>query len=274
MNVDLIILLMGVVVVAMMLAVVLAQSRLSKEEPQEVEEPVEDKIYVELGFEPEEEPETVSPEPVDDSMEFNLEPTEPAYEPMEELPSLEHEDVFYDSSFEASEPVIIEAPKMAIEEPEPVRVEEPVKPMFEAGYEPSEPVVIEAPEMVVIEEPETIEFETEKSPMFEIPYQESESVVIETERMILEPEETTESMPEEVVEPAPVEETEPEEEQVVEEAPLPEVEAIEAPKMRKPIIDESDPSINLDIGVKSCPHCGSEVPDTIYCINCGKSLDP
>ena len=275
MNVDLILLLMGVVVVAMILAVVIAQSRLSKEEPQEVEEPVDDKIYVELGFEPEEETETVSPE-LDDSAEFNLEPIEP----VEELPQLEPEEVLFEESFEASEPVIIEAPKMTIEEPEPVRVEEPVKPMFEASYEPSEPVVIEAPEMVVIEEPETVEFETEKSPMFEIPYQESEPVVIETERMILEPEETTESMPEEVVEPAPVEETEPDEEQVVEEAPLPEVEAIEAPKprknrkMRKPIIDESDPSINLDIGVKSCPHCGSEVPDTVYCINCGKSLDP
>ena len=45
-------------------------------------------------------------------------------------------------------------------------------------------------------------------------------------------------------------------------------------KERKPIIDESDPDLNMDMGVKSCPHCGSEVPDTIYCINCGKSLDP
>ncbi len=279
MNVDLILLLMGVVVVAMILAMVIVQSRLSKEEPQEVEEPVDDKIYVELGFEPEEETETVSPE-LDDSVEFNLEPIEPAYESVEELPQLEPEEVLFEESLEASKSVIIEAPKMAIEEPEPVRVEEPVKPMFEASYEPSEPVVIEAPEMVVIEEPETVEFETEKGPMFEIPYQESEPVVIETERMILEPEETTESRPEEVVEPAPVEEPEPEEEHVVEEAPLPEVEAIEAPKprknrkKRKPIIDESDPSINLDIGVKSCPNWGSEVPDTTYCINCGKTLDP
>lgn len=296
---------MGAMVAAMLLAVMIVQSRLSNGTPGEVEEPVDDKIYVELGFEPEEESETVSPEPVNDSVEFNLDSIEPAHEPVEEQTSLEHEEVFYDSSFEASEPVIIETPNIIIEEPEQVQVEEPIKPMFEASYEPSEPVVIEAPEMVVIEEPETVEVSAEEGPMFEISYEESMPVVIETESMILEPEETPESTPEEVVDHELVEELEPEtsdeppeleEEQVVEEAPLPEeepsepeqlieetpevVEAIEAPKpkkrrkMRKPIIDESDPDINLDMGVKSCPHCGSEVPDTIYCINCGKSLDP
>jgi hypothetical protein len=280
---------MGVMVAAMILAVMIVQSRLSKGRPAEAEEPVDDKVYVELGFETEEAPEEVPPEPVDDSVEFDLALIEPAYEAVDDLPKLEPEEVFFGESFETSEPVVIETPMIIMEEP----VDEPGKPLFEASYEPAEPVVIEAPEMVVIEEPKIVEFETEEGPMFEIEYQESEPVVIETERMILEPEED--------VEPAPVEESEvldevpePEEEQVVEETEvieepsIPEVEpaepetpeVIETPKprkrrrLRKPIIDESAPDINLDMGIKSCPHCSSEVPDTIYCINCGKSLDP
>jgi len=294
---------MGVMVAAMIAAVVIVQSRLSRREPVEDEEPVDDKVFVELGFEPEEEPETVSPEPVGDSVEFDLEPIEPDYEAVEELPSLEHDEVFYDSSFESSDPVIIETSPVIVEEPEPVREEEPVKSMFEASYEPSEPVVIEAPEVIIIKEPEMAESATEEGPLFERSYQESEPVVIETERFILEPEEVIELT--QVEEPEPVEEPETDEEQVVEEpevveeSTLPEVEPeplvedapevteepevveeIEAPKprkrrkMRKPIIDESDPEINLDMGVKKCPHCNSEVPDTIYCISCGKSLDP
>ena len=51
MNEDLVLLLMGVVVVAMILAVVIVQSRLSRVKPREVEDPIDDKIYVELGFE-------------------------------------------------------------------------------------------------------------------------------------------------------------------------------------------------------------------------------
>ncbi|MCK5669787.1 hypothetical protein KAI10_00245 [Candidatus Bathyarchaeota archaeon] len=305
MNEDLVLLLMGVMVAAMILAVMIVQSRLSKGRPEESEEPADDKVYVELGFEPEEEPEEAPPEPVDDSVEFDLAPIEPAYEAVDDLPQLEPEEVFFGESFEASEPVVIETPMIIMENPEPV--EEPVKPLFEASYEPAEPVVIEAPEMVVIEEPKTVEFETGEGPMFEIAYQESEPVVIETERMILEPEEDVEPAP--VEEPELLDETpEPEEApvveeiEVIEEEPLPEiepvelepivvetpeiaeepevVEGVEAPKprtrrrLRKPIIDESDPAINLDMGIKSCPHCGSEVPDTIYCINCGKSLDP
>jgi len=282
---------MGVMVAAMILAVMIVQSRLSKGRSAEAEELVEDKVYIELGFEPEEEPKEVTPEPVDDSVEFDLAPIESAYEAVEDLPQLEPEEVFFGESFEASEPVVIETPMIFMEESEPG--EEPRKPLFEASYDPEEPVVIETPEMVVIEEPKTVEFETEEGPMFEISYQESEQVVIETERMILEPEEDVEPTP--VEEPEVLDEVpEPEEEQIVEETkvieepPIPEVEpaepetpeVIEASKprkrrrLRKPIIDESDPDINLDMGIKSCPHCGSEVPDTIYCINCGKSLDP
>jgi len=304
-NEDLVLLLMGVMVAAMILAVMIVQSRLSKGRPAEAEEPVDDKIYVELGFEPEEEPEEIPPEPVDDSVEFDLAPIEPAYEAVDDLPKLEPEEVFFGESFEASEPVVIETPMIIMEEPDPV--DEPVKPLFEASYEPSEPVVIEAPEMVVIEESRTVEFETEEGPLFEIEYQESEPVVIETERMILEPEEDVEPAPVEKPEvpdevPETAEEPVVEEIEVIEEETLSEiepvelepivvetpeiseeteaVEVVESPepvkrrRLRKPIIDESDPDINLDMGVKSCPHCGSEVPDTIYCINCGKSLDP
>jgi hypothetical protein len=293
-NEDLVLLLMGVMVAAMILAVMIVQSRLSKGRPAEAEEPVDDKVYVELGFEPEEEPEEVPPEPVDDSVEFDLAPIEPAYEAVDDPPQLEPEEVFFGESFEAAEPVVIETPMIIMEEPEPV--EETGKPLIEASYEPAEPVVIEAPEMVIIEEPKTVEFETEEGPMFEIEYQESEPVVIETERMILEPEEAVEPTPveePEVLDEAPEPEEEPvvEEIEVIPETLLPEVEPaepetlvektpeVEAPKprkrrrLRKPIIDESDPDINLDMGIKSCPHCSSEVPDTIYCINCGKSLD-
>ena len=314
---------MGVVVVAMLIAVVIVQSRLSRSKPEVIEEPEEEKIYVELGFEPVKVLETVILEPANEStVEFDLEPIEPAYELVEDLTSLEPEEGF----IEASEPVIIETPKIIVEEPEPEPEPEPemepVKPMFEASYEPSEPVVIESPEMVVIEEPETVEFDTDREgPLFDVSYEESKPVVIETESMILDPEEVVESEPEVDMEFAPEEDPEPEPEmpeeipdpeevvesepEVVEEVPVPEIEEEpsepellvhetievaeeperveeenEAPELRqlrrerKPIIDESDPDINMDMGVKSCPHCGSEVPDTIYCINCGKSLDP
>jgi hypothetical protein len=44
-------------------------------------------------------------------------------------------------------------------------------------------------------------------------------------------------------------------------------------RVRKPVIDESDPDLKIDLGVETCPHCGSKVPNTIYCIYCGKSLE-
>jgi hypothetical protein len=44
-------------------------------------------------------------------------------------------------------------------------------------------------------------------------------------------------------------------------------------QVRKPVIDESDPDLKIDLGVETCPHCGSKVPNTIYCIYCGKSLE-
>ena len=320
---DLILLMMGVVVAALLLTVVIVQSRLSRSKPEVIEEPEEEKIFVELGFEPEEVLETEILEPANESTgEFEQDPIESAYEPFEELPSLEPEKVF----IEASESVIIETPKMIVEdhepEPEPEPEEEPIKPMFEARYEPSEPVVIESPEMVVIEEPETVEFDTDREgPLFDVSYEESKPVVIETDSMILKPEEVVESEPEVDMELAPVEDPEPkpdvteetpepeeehvlepvDEPEVVEEIPEPEIveeplepeplieeikEVSDEPEIfevsqprqlrseRKPIIDESDPDINMDIGIKSCPHCDSEVPDTIYCINCGKSLDP
>jgi hypothetical protein len=45
-------------------------------------------------------------------------------------------------------------------------------------------------------------------------------------------------------------------------------------RIRKPVIDENDENIKVDLGIETCPHCGSKVPDTIYCINCGKPLNP
>ena len=69
---------------------------------------------------------------------------------------------------------------------------------------------------------------------------------------------------------------EPDTEEEPEELILPEetLETRSRNRIRKPIIDESDPEINMSLGVEKCPHCGSKVPNTIYCINCGKALDP
>jgi hypothetical protein len=55
-----------------------------------------------------------------------------------------------------------------------------------------------------------------------------------------------------------------------------ETEILEPPpsrRVRRPVIDESDPDLKIDLGVETCPHCGSKVPNTIYCIYCGKSLE-
>ena len=212
---DLILLLMGVVVAAMLMAVVLVQSRLSGSKPKVIEEPEEEKIYVEMGFEPEDELETDIPEPaMESTVEFDLESLEPAIELEEDLTTLEPEEVF----IEAPEPVIIETPMIIVEdpepEPEPEPEMEPMKPIFEASYEPSEPVVIESPEMVVIEVPKTVELATDKeAPLFDVLYEESKPVVIETESMILEPHEVVKSESEVDMNLAPMEERAREEEQ-------------------------------------------------------------
>lgn len=74
----------------------------------------------------------------------------------------------------------------------------------------------------------------------------------------------------------PEEDLEPEIEEPESEPVIPMVETLEMrarKRIRKPIIDENDENIKIDLGVETCPHCGSKVPDTIYCINCGKALN-
>ncbi len=35
---------------------------------------------------------------------------------------------------------------------------------------------------------------------------------------------------------------------------------------------QESPEVVIDLGVTQCPHCGSSVPRTMFCINCGKEL--
>ena len=331
---DLVYLFMGVLLMGMVLAAILVQSRMSQRDEEEAEPVEEEKIYVDLGFEESEE------EPASDETEVGSEPgsielDEPKetfydveYEPEAALVLDSHE-VNIDEvtpismvSYEASEPVVIDSPDAIIEPAEPA-------PLFEATYEASEPVVIETPQIVFDEAEESSEDEYEEAPMFDVQYEESPPVVIETdsfifeeeapevekvleappeeielvpeieeplEEAVVEPEEITiEEEPEEIAADPEVEEVleeqpvVPEQEKEVEETPEPipeEPELVEDPvieeehiidsvggKERKPIRDENDPEVNMDMGVKTCINCSSEVPDTRYCIYCGKPID-
>jgi hypothetical protein len=109
---------------------------------------------------------------------------------------------------------------------------------------------LEAPEMEV-------EF---SEPEVELPEPEVEESVPEID------EEETEALEPEVVLPEPV--------------------LLDTPKTEEPAVDEltfedtyrepdyfKDEDVIPVQGVTTCPHCGEKVPATIYCINCGKSLN-
>ena len=109
---------------------------------------------------------------------------------------------------------------------------------------------LEAPEMEV-------EF---SEPEVELPEPEIEESVPEID------EEETEALEPEVVLPEPV--------------------LLDTPKTEEPAVDEltfedtyretdyfKDEDVIPIQGVTTCPHCGEKVPATIYCINCGKSLN-
>lgn len=184
---DILIILMGFLAVLMILMALLVSSRARKPKPVETEEEKPEKVYIEKGFEKQEEP--------------------------EEEQKVEVTSTYID--------------------PEPVEEEDP------------------------IEEEKPPQQEEEETEIDDIP---------EIELPPLEPDDP-ETIPEEI-EPEP--EPEPEAEPVV-----PVVEGnTKSRRLRKPVIDESDPDLKVDLGVETCPNCGAKVPDTIYCILCGKPLDP
>jgi hypothetical protein len=113
----------------------------------------------------------------------------------------------------------------------------------------------------------------------EISEPESEARETEMEYPVLEVE-----PPEPEIEPVP-DMDEGEQEAHEPEAVSPEPVLIETPQPEEPIMAEPfedtyrepdyfrDEEVSPVQGVTICPHCGEKVPATLYCINCGKSLN-
>jgi len=240
-----------------------------------IEETVEIEPTPIIEDEPITEPEIIQEPPEPDYSAY-MPPEKPQYE----APSIEEP---------AKPEQILEETETAQEEPEYLETE-PQTPDESVEITPIEPIIIDVPE----DEPEREIPDIYGSPSIEEPDMDVvitpnqtfydpviEKPSIEPEPEILEPELETEVIPEIEL---PAIETEPTEQVPEEIASEEEPELIETPvetleersrkRIRKPIIDESDPDINIDLGVETCPHCGSKVPNTIYCINCGKALDP
>lgn len=167
------------------------------------------------------------------------------------------------------------APETVEEQPkEPPKKQEPLaeeRPPVEVGHVPVSTDVFEGEEPHLYT-PEPEFFMPEQS--VEIPEPELEAP--ETEVEFSEPE-IEESVPE-------IDEGEPEvyEPEVV----LPEPILLETPQAEEPAVDEitfedtyrepdyfKDEDVSPVQGVTTCPHCGEKVPATLYCINCGKSLN-
>ena len=264
---------------------VIEQQEKTIHEPVPTEEP-EEIIYEEPApviSEPE--PIIVENEPVEEEPEQVI---EDVYEgKLDEYSAPETEPVIdEDVEITPVEPIILET---EYKEPEYGRIngnvpDEPEEEESEPEY--VEPVLYEAPdvtepdESVVITPNQTFydpvpEEETKEAPVTEEPPKlEEESPDFDEAPIEDIPE--IELPPLEPDEPTPVpEEIEPD----VEEEPAPEPVIAPQPtrkprsRIRKPVIDESDPNLRVDLGVNTCPHCGSKVPDTLYCIYCGKPLN-
>ncbi len=172
--------------------------------------------------------------------------TRPAQETAEEPPR-EHP--------ETQEPPPEEAPPMEVEQPS-VSLE---------GFEEEtslympEPEFFEREQPADVPEPEAAEETVElHEPVVEYPEPEMESVPE------IDEDEYGTSMPEAVLpEPVPLGEPQPEEPVVAE---------LYEDTYREPDYFKDEDVIPIQ-GVTTCPHCGEEVPATLYCINCGKSLN-
>jgi hypothetical protein len=260
----------------------LSRSRIPKEKPPEVE-----KVFVELGFEGEnDKPEVSQPEKTEDEV------------PNDEFDSEESIETFYDIEYEPNE----SSPNARAHDQKPDSVERVNEtqppPLFEVSYEATKQEGFDSPLIVIENEDETDHSLPETDPMFTVHYEESDPVVIETDSIILETEEDADNLsqiPKKERDPLsiynevsnPILEVESDEseyehenreETLAEDAThgVVEVDLLidESEKnLRKPFRNESDPDVNTSMGVKTCINCGSEVPDTTYCIYCGKSIE-
>lgn len=169
------------------------------------------------------------------------------------------------------------APETVEEQPkEPPKKQEPLaeeRPPAEVEYVPVSTDVFEDEEPHLYT-PEPEFFMPEQS--VEIPEPELEAP--ETEVEFSEPEV-------ELPEPE-IEESVPEIDEGEPEVVLPEPVLLETPQAEEPAVDEitfedtyrepdyfKDEDVSPVQGVTTCPHCGEKVPATLYCINCGKSLN-
>lgn len=170
-------------------------------------------------------------------------------------------------------------------QPAPERMEEPPK----APPKTREPSVEERPPV-----------EVEQAPVSRDVFEDEEQYLQVPESEFLMPEQSVEIPGLELEVPEPetefsesgVELPEPEIESMLEsdegesEVVLPEPMLPETPKTEEPAVDEitfeetyrepdyfKDDDVSPVQGVTTCPHCGEKVPATLYCINCGKSLN-
>lgn len=161
-----------------------------------------------------------------------------------------------------------EPPKETVEEQEPQPEERP--PTEVEQY--SEYMGVEEPSLDM---PEPDFFSPEQP--IEMPEPEATEETVEFSESVVE-------LPELGVESAP------ELEEVIQEASMPEAVApepalLETQQAEEPMVVETfedtyrepdyfrDEDVSPVQGVTTCPHCGEKVPATLYCINCGKSLN-
>ncbi len=292
---DILIIVMGVVALLLIIMAVMVGSRVPKKQPEKHVEEKPEKIFVEKGFEnnAKEKPAYLTEE--EEYIATFIDPKEPEPEEstiiLEPEPSIEPEEPPEETMVE-TEPEPESTPEESVEITpiEPIIVETTEEPEAQPAIITTEPIIIEPTET------EYMAPTLEGSPS--IPELEEDNVVItpnetfydptpeETPQPIGEPpelEEEIEDIPEIELSPLEEESTEPAPDEIepdIEEPPEPEPIIQEKPirasmrRIRKPVIDESDPDLKIDLGVETCPHCGSKVPDTIYCIYCGKPLDP
>ena len=304
---DILMISMGFIVLLMIVMTIIMMMRLRKQPVKiEVEEPQPEKILVEKGFENNIKEESIEPEEAHNDMPAYIE--EQVTPVMDEPPAEQTQREPTPQEPEIVEPVLLE-PEQTQEEPQLdeslPRQEELELPSDETvEITPIKPIIIEPPE--IEEKEESNAFEPRDIP------EPNDDVVITPNQTfydsaIVEPEETiapnldeSPSLDEEEREPVLPEEPEMEE---IPEIELPQLESeepkefpeeigaeieelesdlvipvipekpISTRRVRKPVIDESNPDLKLDLGIEKCPHCGSRVPATIYCINCGKVLD-
>ena len=292
---DILLMLMGFVVLLM---IVMAIMVLRIRKPQLVEKKEDEKVekvFVEKGFEKKKpEPsmhEETQGEDTDYIPVYVENPKETEYEKPKVLQVSETEPISEELFVEPES--IIEEEHTSIDEKETAPVE-PIKLEtgdIESELQPDqeEPIIITPNETFYDPIPEPIEPDksviiTENQTFYDTaPVEEpAEKPNLDESPTLEEPEPepigeiSDAELPTEDPEPIPAE-TQPNVEE--EPAPEPVVPIVEQkPKrdrrVRKPIIDESDPDLKIDLGTQTCPYCGSKVPDTIYCINCGKPLNP